>query len=187
MAFARTSLIGRALRQRRRGFLRDDLGATAVEVGLLAPVFFLIIGAILETAVVFLSSQVLDSAVHDASRLVRTGQVRTTTVETFKTSVCDGLYGLFDCSKLHVEVQPLGTFSAANITPPVDYACKTAVECEKWTRNEAVDTGSTSAIMVAQVYYRWPVILNFGGFTLANLSNGSRVLGSATVFRNEPF
>jgi hypothetical protein len=41
--------------------------------------------------------------------------------------------------------------------------------------------------MVVQAYYKWPVILNLGGFNMANLGSGERVLGAATVFRNEPF
>lgn len=188
MAGKRTSLKKRAgLGNLRWRFGRDQNGATAVEVGLLAAPFFLIVGAILETAIVFLSGQVLDSAVQDASRLLRTGQLRTATVETFKTTVCEGLYNLFDCDDLHVEVQVLGSFATANISPPVDFGCNNAAACSRWTRDEAVDTGGSSTIMVAQVYYQWPVILNFGGFTLANLANGSRVLGSAAVFRNEPF
>jgi Flp pilus assembly protein TadG len=47
---------------RRRGFARDESGVTAIEFGLLALPFFSILGAILETSLVFLSGQVLESA-----------------------------------------------------------------------------------------------------------------------------
>ena len=40
---------------------------------------------------------------------------------------------------------------------------------------------------MVQVYYKWPVIVPFGGLGLSNLPDGRRVMGAATVFRNEPF
>jgi len=189
MAGRIASLIGRAvLPRRRRGFLRDEQGATAIEVGLLAMPFFAIIGAILETSVVFLSGQILDSAVHDVSRLLRTGQAQNSsyTEASFRQSVCDRLYGLFsDCNALHIEVRTLASFGAVNITAPVDWTCKKE-DCG-WTRDEAYAPGQGSSIMVVQVYYKWPVILNLGGMTLANLPDGNRLLGAVSVFRNEPF
>lgn len=177
------------LPRRRRGFLRDDRGVTAVEFGLLALPFFSIIGAILETSVVFLSGQILDSAVQDSSRLIRTGQMQSAnyTIDKFRANVCDRLYGLFSCDGLHVEVQVLTSFNAANVKPPVNFACKTKVECDTWTRAEVYSPGAGSSIMVVQVYYKWPVLLSFAGMTLANLPTGDRVLGAASVFRNEPF
>jgi len=190
MAVYLVSLIGRALLPRRgRAFLRDQQGATAVEVGLLALPFFAIIGAILETSVMFLSGQVLDSAVHDVGRLIRTGQNQAAgaSLSAFRNQVCDRLYGLFsDCdSKLYVEVQVLDSFNATSITPPVDWTCETE-ECE-WTREQAYAPGQGSSIVLVQAYYQWPIILNFGGLSLANLPGGKRLLGAATVFRNEPF
>lgn len=190
MAVNLVALIGRALRpQRGRRFLHDQRGATAVEVGLLALPFFSIVGAILETSVVFLSGQILDSAVHDVGRLIRTGQSQAagTNIDTFRNQVCDRLHGLFaDCTnKLYVEVQLLDSFTATSITPPVDWTCETE-ECE-WTREEVYAPGQGSSIVLVQAYYQWPVILNLGGLSLANLPGGKRLLGAATVFRNEPF
>lgn len=192
MAVTVASLIRRAvLPDGRRAFLRDERGATAIEVGLLALPFFSIIGAILETSVVFLSGQVLDSAVHDTSRFIRTGQMQSSTIDAFRTGMCDRLYGLFDCTKLHIEVQTLGTFNAASITPPVNFTCKDEDKnkpvCTDWTRPEGYTAGTQSSIMVVQVYYKWPIMLNLGGMTLGNLPSGERVLGGATVFKNEPF
>ena len=57
-----------------RRFGRGEGGATAIEFAILAPVFFAIIGAAMETALVFFAGQMLDSAVHDTSRLIRTGR-----------------------------------------------------------------------------------------------------------------
>ena len=192
MAGRIASLIGRAVLPRRRhGFLRDEKGATIIEFGFLAIPFFGILGAILETSVVFLSGQILDSAVQEVSRQLRTGQAQAANVTAaqFKTRVCDRLYGLFrDCDALHVEVQPLNDFTTASITPPVDWSCRKdeANDCD-WTRGETYLPGQGSDIMVVQVYYKWPVILTFGAVSLANLPDGNRLLGAVSVFRNEPF
>lgn len=187
MATNLASLFKRALLLKGwRAFARDERGVTAIEFGLLAVPFFSIIGAILETSVMFLSSQVLYSAVQDTGRLIRTGQMQSATIETFEADVCGRLYGLFDCSKLFVDVQVLTTFNAATIKAPVDFTCKTTAACE-WNRAEIVTPGKASNIMVAQVYYRWPTVLNLGGLSLANLPTGERVLGAASVFKNEPF
>ncbi|WP_193337044.1 TadE/TadG family type IV pilus assembly protein [Devosia beringensis] len=188
MATGLGSLIGRALfGQGRRRFLRDQRGATAVEFGLLALPFFAIIGAILETSVVFLSGQVLESAVQDTSRYIRTGQAQgvIVTAADFKAQVCSRLYGMFgDCSGLHVEVQTINDFNTMPISAPVDWNCVS--NCQ-WNRPETYTIGAGSSIVVVQVYYKWPIILSLGDMTLANLPEQKRLLATATVFRNEPY
>lgn len=188
MAIGLGSLIGRALLDRQRsGFARDQQGATAVEFGLLALPFFAIIGAILETSLIFLSGQVLESAVQDASRHIRTGQAQgvMVTAANFKAKVCGRLLGLFgDCNGLHVEVETIDDFSQIAISAPVDWTCTS--NCE-WTRPETYTAGTGSSYVVVQVYYKWPIILSLGSMTLANLAEQKRLLATATVFRNEPF
>lgn len=192
MATRLGSWIGRALLpRRRRGFARDERGATLVEVGLLALPFFSIIGAILETSVVFLSGQILESAVQDVSRLIRTGQAQSTmvTADDFRTRVCSRLYGLFsDCDdRLFVDVQTITNFDGVSISPPVDWEEDDCVSPCPWTREETYTPGNASSIMLVQVYYKWPVILSLGDMSLANLPDNRRLLGAANVFRNEPF
>jgi len=192
MASRLGSLIGRAVLPRRRtGFARDERGTTFVEFGLLALPFFSIVGAILETAVVFLSGQIMESAVQDVSRLIRTGQAQSTMFSPadFRSRVCARLYGLFgDCSGLHVEVQSITNFSSVTVDPPVDWNCvdTPTVPCT-WTRGERYTSGAGSSIILVQVYYKWPIILSLGDLTLANLPGNRRLLSSSTVFRNEPF
>lgn len=194
MASKFATLVGRRLLGlRRHNFLRDERGVTAVEVGLLALPFFMIIGAILETSVVFLAGQVLDSAVQDASRLIRTGQAKGMGIvneATFRTNVCSRLYGLFsDCEeRLHVEVDLVTNFSSATVSPPIDMlACKSDPDLCEWSRPEKFAPGQGSSIVVVQVYYKWPVVVGLGGYTLGNLNDGTRLMGGSTVLRNEPF
>ena len=55
-----------------RRFRRDQRGVTAVEFGMVATPFFALLFAIIETALVFWTTQVLETAVTNASRRVYT-------------------------------------------------------------------------------------------------------------------
>jgi len=162
---------------------RDDSGATMVEFGILALPFFSIIGATLETALVFLASQVLDGAVNDASRLIRTGQAQGAGFELqdFRLQVCDHLFGLFDCDALKIKVHTLTQFATISYEIPVDE------DTGDWTIVQDYNPGGPSSIVFVEVYYKWPTILNLFGFNLANQPDGTRLLGSSRVFKNEPF
>ncbi|WP_170926295.1 TadE/TadG family type IV pilus assembly protein [Devosia lucknowensis] len=176
---------GLILKARLERLRRDERGVTAVEFGLLALPFFAIIGAILQTSIIFLASQVLESAVHDASRTIRTGQAQSLSLEQFRTEVCDRLYGLFpDCAGLHVRVNVVSNFQSATVAPPLSQPC--AAPCN-WSQPESWATGTRESVVLVQVYYRYPVIVQLGPLGLSNMSDGRRLMGSATVFKNEPF
>lgn len=185
------SWLARLLRRSRR-FARNERGVTAIEFGILALPFFTIVGATLETALVFLASQVLDSAVDNASRMVRTGQVQTATYTQaqFRTAICDGLFGMFTCTdntKLRVNVSVLGNFDSASLGYPLETGTKcTSAKCD-WTLAEAYGPGTGSDVIQVQVYYKWPTILNLPGFNFQTLPDGTRLLGATRVFKNEPF
>jgi hypothetical protein len=40
---------------------------------------------------------------------------------------------------------------------------------------------------MVQAYYKWPVMLNFGGFNLQTAGDGTHLLSAVRVFSNEPF
>lgn len=173
-----------AARRRPGYFVCDERGVTAVEFGLLALPFFAIIGAILETAMIFLASAVLDAAVHDANRLILTGQAQTFGIEDFREAVCDHGFGLFTCANIHLQVTPVTSFTSAGAAPPLDTNC---TETCDWTVPEAFDAGESSSVMMVQAYYKWPTLLNFASFSFANLGDNTRLLAAVRVFRNEPF
>jgi Flp pilus assembly protein TadG len=180
----------RALRARfmaGRSFVRDERAVTAIEFGLLGVPFFAIVGAIMETSLVFLSGQILDSAVQDASRLVRTGQANSAgyNAVTFKKAVCDGLYGLFDCTALKLHTSVVSTFGNANLTSnPLDP--KTGDWAPDWL-NDTYNGGGNASVIMVEAYYKWPVIVSLGGFNLQNTPDGKRLISAVRVFRNEPF
>lgn len=168
---------------RRAKFARNDTGSVAVEFALLALPFFAVIAAILETAIIFLASQMLETAVHDTSRLIRTGQVQDAgyTSDDFRQKVCENGFGLFDCDKLKIRVRVLNDFISANSVMPID------LNDGSWIITEQYDPGVGKSIVIAEAYYKWDTIFDVMGFNLDNSNDGTRLLGAVRVWRNEPF
>ncbi|HEY4199261.1 MAG TPA: TadE family protein [Devosiaceae bacterium] len=176
----------RRLGRRSRALACAEDGATMIEFAILAVPFFALLGATLETAMVFLAGQFLDSAVQDSTRMILTGQAQNTsmTAEGFRGLICQGLYGMFDCSKLQIDVKPITDFRSASaaIDPPLDPTDPT-----KWKLSPTYNPGKSSEVIMVRAYYKWPTIFNFFGFSLATQSDGTRLLGAIRVFRNEPY
>jgi Flp pilus assembly protein TadG len=187
MRLLRTIFRGFIKPARGRAFIRDERGTTAIEFGILAIPFFALLGATLETSYVFLAGQILDTAVQDAARFVRTGEAQADSddMSDFRADICSGLYGLFDCSKLRINIQPVTNFSSAATTSVLSPTCNPTT-CD-WVISEVYNPGAGSDIILVRVYYKWPTLLTLGGFTLNNTGANSRLLGSVRVFENEPF
>ncbi|MGV3652025.1 MAG: TadE/TadG family type IV pilus assembly protein [Devosia sp.] len=178
-----------AAHSRWRRFGADRSGATMIEFALLGIPFFAIVAAILETSMIFFASQVLDSAVHDSARLIRTGQAQNAGLDTagYKRAICGGLYRLFDCNGLRVKVSVVGDFSAvARVAPVASGEDCSEQDCE-WTVVEDFQPGAGSDVVMVEAYYRWPILINLPGLNLMNLPDGTRLLGAVRVFQNEPF
>lgn len=191
--------------RRGTGLARDEKGAVAIEFAILAPVFFALIFAIIETSMGFFAQQVLESALQDSTRLIRTGQSQTGTPWTaaqFRKEICGRSFGFFACNattattdRLWVRVQPLATFNDATTTiadSPVDNSkCTMAsanplVDC-KWKSADAYNGGVGSSVIIAQAYYKWPTLINWPWFNFANQAGNNRLLSATRVFKNEPF
>lgn len=177
--------------------MRDEQGAVAIEFGILAVPFFALIFAIIETSMGFFAQQILESALQDATRYIRTGQSQTTWGQTeFRSAICSGTFGLFDCStdggRLWVKVAPATTFTAATqqMTKPIADTCTITTtnlaDCN-WNISETYDDGAGSAVIIAQAYYKWPTIINLPWFNFANQAGNNRLLSAVRVFKNEPF
>lgn len=181
----------------RKSFTRDERGAVVIEFGLLALPFFTLIYAILETSLVFFAGQILDGAVHDATRDIRTGQAQSPApptvawnLEDFRSEVCGGLYGMFDCDQLRVKVQVIDSFTAATLGDPIDPDCEVDQDDDSecgWALLESYNAGVGSSVVLVQVHYKWPIIVDLPYFNLSTQAGGKRLLSAARVFRNEPF
>lgn len=176
----------RSGRRRRRGFLRSLLrasdGSAAVEFGMVALPFILMVFAILEIGIVFVTDSVLENATIETGRLVRTGQAsaQSMTAATFKTSLC-GRMSIFsaDCaSRATVDVRVIPQFAT---TPPDPMS--------GGTFNDGVLTYSNGVpgdLVLVRVWYRQPLLTTFLGQGLSRMNDGAAMLTATTAFRNEP-
>ncbi|MEA2978035.1 MAG: hypothetical protein QOF19_3555 [Alphaproteobacteria bacterium] len=157
---------------------RED-GTAAVEFALVAAPFFALLFAIMETALVFFSSQVLETAAVDSARLILTGQAQGYDEGAFKTAVCGKIQGLFDCvNGVSVDVRKYASFASADMSKPVDA-----------NGNVVKNYQNTSPcdIVVARLIYQFPVYVSLLGFNLADMAGGKRLVVATSVFRNEPY
>jgi Flp pilus assembly protein TadG len=179
-----------------RRFRRDERGVTLIEFGILSVPFFTIIAAILETSLVFFSGQVLESAVQDATRLVRTGQFQfgdpaNNNIDGLRAKICASTFKMFDCSKLKIKVTVVADIGTAT----ADYPIQRGPECKPvngvltcdWKLTESYEPGKSGEVVMVQVYYKWPTLVRLPGFNLQDQVDGTRLLGAVRVFRNEPF
>lgn len=166
-----------------RRFRRNRRGAAAVEFALVAPMFFAVLFAIIELALVFFASQILETVTQDTARLVMTGQAQgsSLTQQQFKDAVCARLQVMFDCvNGVYVDVRSYSGFASVNISPPID-ASRNFVNDMKYC------PGKDGDIVVVRLFYQWPIFVPGLGFNLTNMIGNKRLLTATAAFQNEPF
>lgn len=176
MALALVDRVRRRTARLAGRFARAEGGATAVEFALVAIPFLMLVFAIIELGLVFLVSLTLESAIVDAGRTIRTGEVQTTggTAESFKTAVCDKIGWLGgDCaSALQLDVRTFPDYTAG--------ATSAAPTTMVWT------PGGPGSTVLIRAYYTWPLVTPLLRTGLQDVS-GKRVIYAATAFTNEPY
>jgi len=172
------------LRQAWRAAKRDQSGSVAVEFAIIAPLFFFLMFVIAETALVFIAEQVMDNAVFETARLIRTGQVQAAAMSKadFTTQVCNRVSVFINCtsSNFYLDVKAYPTFASMDTSNPLNAD-------ETFKDPGAFAFGSANDIIVVRAYYQWPTNRIFGSLSLRNLTNGKRLIGSFAAFKNEPF
>lgn len=167
-----------------RSFGRDERGATLVEFGLIAAPFFFLIFGLLEVCLVFIMSTVLEHAVAEASRPLRTGEAQEAGIneEQFRLSVCGELMGMLECDgRLHIDVKTISTFSAAGANRPIDG------DGNFDDAGFTYEPGGPNDIVAVRVFYEWNLITPWISKPLANMAGNRHLLQASAVFRNEPF
>ena len=171
-----------------RRFRRNRRGSAAVEFALVAPVFFALLFAIIETGIMFFASQVLETVTQDAARQVMTGQAQAAgynTATNFKTNVIctpnNVVNVLFDCANgIYIDVQSYPSFANVVITDPIDAS-------QSFVPPTNYNPGVQGNIVVVRLFYQWPLFVTGLGYNIANLNTGKRLLSGTAVFRNEPY
>jgi Flp pilus assembly protein TadG len=164
-------------------FRRNRRGTAAVEFALVAPIFFAVLFAIFELALVFFASQILETVTQDTARLILTGQAQNSalTQQQFKDAVCAKLTVMFDClSGVYIDVRSYPAFASINISPPVD-SSGSFVNTMKYC------PGKDGDVVVVRLFYQWPIFVTGLGFNLSNLGSNKRLLTATAAFQNEPF
>lgn len=182
------------LRTALRRFGSNRRGSAAVEFALVAPIFFALLFAIIETALMFFASQVLETITQNSARVVLTGQAQSGSVTscavnsvstpctqaTFKTYVCSQIPALFDCNSLVVDVQSYSSFSAISLA--------NFNACNFNVTNLGYNPGTSGQVVVVRLYYKWPLFVTGLGYNLAcSSSNSTRLLVATAAFQNEPY
>jgi Flp pilus assembly protein TadG len=172
-----------ATRTALRRFRRNRRGSAAVEFALVAPIFFALLFAIIETAIVFFAGQVLETVTQDSARMIMTGQAQNAgfSQSQFKTYVCGKVSLLFDCANgIYVDVKSYPQFSGVSISDPIDGS-------KNFVPPNNYNPGGPGDIVVVRLFYQWPLFVTGLGYNIANVSGSKRLLTATAAFRNEPY
>ncbi len=167
-------------------FRRNRRGSVAVEFAFIAPIFFALLFAIIETGMVFLAGQVLETGMQDSARLMFTHQAQDTNMSEvdFKTDLCKRIKTLFDCAgdpiKLKVDVTLFSPGTAISLTDPIVGGKLTPPFTYQ------LPPENTPSTVVVRVFYPWQLYVTGLGYNIANLENHQRLLSATAAFHVEP-
>ena len=167
-------------------FRRNRRGSAAVEFALIAPLFFVTLFAILETAIVFFAGQLLEQGTQDSARMMLTHQAQDGGWDEprFKTDLCDRIKVLFNCNgnlaNLTVDVKVFTPGTAITITDPIVSGSLTGPFAYSLP-----PSGSPNTVVV-RAFYQWPLFVTQLGYNISNLNGGKRLLAATAAFHVEP-
>jgi Flp pilus assembly protein TadG len=167
-----------------RRFGRSRSASAAVQFAFIAPLFFGLLFSIIETAMMFFASQVLETMTQDAARTVLTGQAQKASYASWSDFrdqvVCQPAPVLFSCNSIYVDVQSYTSFQTVSISSQIDGT-------KSFTNNMQYNPGTSGSIVVVRLFYQWPTFVTGLGFNLSSLSNGKILLSATAAFKNEPY
>jgi Flp pilus assembly protein TadG len=181
----------RAINKALRRFRRNRRGSAAIEFALVAPLFFVLLFAVIETALVFFAAQVLENGTQDSARLMLTHQAQDAgmTQSQFSQDLCNRVKLLFTCD---------GTSSSALVVTVKAYKPGVAIPASDladpivsgaFTGKPVYEASSPGDTVLVRTFYQWPLFVTQLGYNIANLSSGTsnkRLLASTYAFRVEP-
>lgn len=172
------------LNERFRAALGDKRGVAAVEFALIAVPFFFLLFGLLEIALLFIMTTVLEHAVMEASRDIRTGRFQAGSLneEAFRTMICDRMMDLMSCDdRLAIDVKTFSNFTSTTNPSPIDS------DGELDDSEFEFKPGGANEIVVVRAYYTWSLITPIMSKPLENMAGGRHLISAVAVFRNEPF
>lgn len=182
-----------------RRFLKHSHGATIIEFAFVAPVFFLLLFAIIEFGLVRFTQVAVEAAVAQASRAVSIGTADAggDRVSAIRSLVERKTLGLIGADQVSISAAVVGQ----GTTTPPDICLSdppgTPDTCDpplQWQENNgipgyqgpgALSLGDAGDLVEVRVSFPWRVQVPFARSLFGE--NGVYLISSATVIKNEPF
>ncbi|WP_244447063.1 TadE/TadG family type IV pilus assembly protein [Hoeflea sp. BAL378] len=185
-------------------FRRSKDGTAAIEFGLLAFPFFLLIFATIEAFIAFAGEQLLENAVDTLSRQIRTGQItvglgRATdlTEAQFRAKFCGEISLMIKCvaeedpddQKLYLDVREFASFAAIpNYIPKTNNDQFSDLDPSDF----GYDPGGPKSINIVRAYYRWEVMTDLVRPFITNIRKDGEMprdylMVATAAFRNENY
>ncbi|QQG36968.1 MAG: pilus assembly protein [Micavibrio aeruginosavorus] len=166
-------------------WLRRRDGATAIEFALVVVPFAITAAFIIELAMVYTAGSLMQGAVQDAVRAVRTGQVQVISDPDeaegfFREQICEHIpIALVDCNSIQFKVEVLDSFADASTTAEVDEEGNLA--------DDSFETGGSNDIVMVTVLYYHPLLTPIVSAFLSDSPNNTKLMTSVFVFQTEPY
>ncbi len=175
---------GRRRRRFLRRFLRRRDGAAALEFAIVAPPFFTLLLGMFEIAAAFFAEDVLQSAVNEMARQIRTGQVAAQgmTEQRFREEICNRIDFMLRCdTQLAIDVRRFDNFNSAAFGNPLNGQ-------GEFNDNFQFQPGAPGDTVLVRAFYSWDIMTPMFGPMLGNMGAGDRrLIQASAAFRNEPF
>ena len=164
-----------------RRLRKEEDGVTAIEFAMLAFPFFMLLMAIIETSILFFAGQVLESAVDDVGRKIRTGQLANNMTENdLRNEICSEAELLFTCSDINIDMQVVATFTELADKPEPEDG---EIDPDAF----GFEAPGPRQIVMVTVMSEWPIYTNYLQQYLSKLTSGNALLTAVAVFRTEPW
>ena len=171
-----------------RRLWRCTLGASAVELALVLPLFLGLVGGIIEAGWLMTKQSMVDRAVSNAARFVYTGAATaddSITGDTIEAFICEEAAVIANCAEnIALDLTVINTFSSI----PTDDA-----ECREhdldFEPSVSFEPGNSSEVVYMRVCVTTKILMPLLGlgFALSKTDLGNYQFSSGFAFANEPF
>jgi len=166
----------------REKLLRDQSGVAALEFGLLAPIFFLMLLALIDLSIYFATNSIVHDAMETAARAVRVGRLQSgSTASDFRTVLCQRLF-FVSCGNFTFSVKPTTNLAAVSRTPGFDSSGHLT--------DQTYNPGQADDIVVVTIAYVHTFIIPYIGLIFGDsglTDPHMRTIVAFVVVKNEPY
>jgi len=166
-------------------FAENANGVAAVEFAFVGGMMLAVTATVVQVGLLAMAQAELDNATTAASRQVQTLSAATNydTPEKFKALLCASGGTILNCDSIFFEVfpVPVQTDQTSNlVSPPITFDASGHV-----SNQFRFDVSEKGQPVVVRVMYLFPLFIGPLGKLLDNVSNGSHLLASTTIFTSE--